>query len=1549
MTSSMMGAAFSVVLKALSPVTDTVLEAWAASKDLGQNVEDLKTELLCVKAVLEPYTTRREIYNNVALEELLHKLQDHVYDAEDVLDELDYFRIQDELHGTFATIDKHPKGCAHNLVFNATHTAKAVGKLIWPPACCSSAATPSARQRARDTISSSPQADTKEVNGCMRKLASGPRNTIRSVGKRLPCSSLPPVRDDDNGDDASDGSVSIVGEEHEKETTKLEFNRVDVSKRIGDILQKLQSMREKICSVLGTLGSNQSTVKHSRPATISESVEPKLYGRDHIMNSIIHDITQGKYCDEDLTVISIVGPGGIGKTTLAQHIYHNQEVQKHFQVKVWVCVSHGFNADKLTKEIENRIPEVKDEKKGTAWEVIEQRIKSKRFFLVLDDIWKDCNEDEWKKLLLPLKKSQAKGNIVIITARTPALAKMVKRANDPNPIELEGLSNEKFKEFFLAFVFGDEQSRTDHEFLLETGYEIVGRLKGSPLAAKTVGRLLKNHLDLGHWTRVQESKEWEQQNGENDIMPALKLSYDYLPFNLQQCFSYCALFPEDYRFGRDELIHLWVGLDVLHSHGENKRIEDIGLRHLAELVDHGFLKKEEEGGYTCYMIHDLLHELALNVSSRECLSIYGSNVGSIQIPPSIRHLAINMDDTTVKDKQTFDTCTKDLSTLEKRLNVENLHSLILFGEHHGSFMKTFVSLFKEAKALRVLFLSNASYSVEVLLPNFMKLIHLRYLRIDSAVFCEIKLPRNISILYHLKVLDLQRCRTHDVLPRDITNLIKLRHLLVPNNEMHSSIFDVGKLKWLQELRRFVVKNETQGFQLRQIGDLLELGGSLLIDNLEKVEKEEADEAKLAKKIHLTKLTLHWDNDGSNKDSAREEQVLERLKPSDNLAELCIAGHGGTTCPSWLGANISVKNLVFLRLDEVSWKNFPPLGELLLVDEQDKECCQSYIQRQSFTNLKRLELVKIPKLKKWIGTSPCELYSHLEVLIIEDCPELTDLPFTHHTGCVSEHEDHMTWFPKLEKFEVAHCPELSSLPCIPWSSGTCSAKITQVGSSLECLDYGKNYNSEYRLKIEGKGALDSAFWMVVAFHNLSELRNLEVTRCPPLSLEHLQELSSLNTLKIFDSGDAVWQPEGDGCVGYQFPVEDITIVQCGGSGKRLTRLLSCFPKLRSFVVHECEKLTGLGVVNQQEETDAPKQPLPSKIDEVEDAQIAQPEQQGTREEEEIAAAAEELLLLPPQLQSLKISDCSNLVLYPDSLASDRRIGRTGGGGLQGLTSLRELHINGCPRFLSSYSSPSSSPCSPFPTSLERLSLIDVEGMETLLPLSNLTSLSYLFIRGCGDLRCEGLRPLLVHGRLTELSVHGTPNFFAGSEPSPPHEQELPSSSSKLQELWTDDVAGVLAAPMWTLLSSSLTELRFWDEEVERFTKEQEEALQLLTSLERIKFWFCNKLQCLPAGLHRLPNLKRLDIYRCAAIRSLPKDGLPSSLQEFSCPAVGSIPKECLPNSLRKLVISSCPVIKSLPKVDDLPSSLQELDVRYSESEELIRQCRKLIGTIPIVRV
>jgi hypothetical protein len=47
-------------------------------------------------------------------------------------------------------------------------------------------------------------------------------------------------------------------------------------------------------------------------------------------------------------------------------------------------------------------------------------------------------------------------------------------------------------------------------------------------------------------------------------------------------------------------------------------------------------------------------------------------------------------------------------------------------------------------------------------------------------------------------------------------------------------------------------------------------------------------------------------------------------------------------------------------------------------------------------------------------------------------------------------------------------------------------------------------------------------------------------------------------------------------------------------------------------------------------------------------------------------------------------------------------------------------------------------------------------------------------------------------------------------------------------------------------------------MERFTKEQEAALKILTSLQELQISYSSKLQSSPAGLSGLPNLKRFEI-------------------------------------------------------------------------------------------
>ncbi|CAL5093623.1 unnamed protein product [Urochloa decumbens] len=1360
------GAARWVVSKALGPVTDGVLELWAD-------------------------------VHNPALGHLLFELRGLAYNADDVLDELEYFRIQDELEGTYETADADDRGLIGGLVLNTHHTVNAIAsKLNF--SCCSVICSDSDDEDNGDS-----------TMGCL-PIGSCPLKKWQQVERSV-------------------------------HAPKLKFDRVELSKRMADIVEQLKPICAKVATILDMellgsaldklelLRSDGTTTQSASlnwPRTSTPLItQPQLYGREHLKRDLVHAITRGKHHAGKITVYAVVRPGGIGKTTFTQHVY--QEVSNQFQVKIWICVSQDFNATRLVKEIVSKIPSGDDEKaNATDEDLIQTRLQLKRLLLVLDDMWA-CREDDWQRLLAPLKNTQ--GNVVVVTTRIPKLAAM-------------------------------RQSWEGHMDLQHIGLEIVNRLKGFPLVVKTVGRLLRNKT-IDHWKRVLESKEWEfQSSDDDDIMPVLKLSYNYLPFDVQQCFSCCALFPEDYKFDREELIHFCIGFGLLGTRDQNKKAEDIGLDRINELVDHGFLEKGEKEDGRYYTVHDLLHELAL-ISSYECLIINGlSNVRSVQqVPASICHLSIIVNDTDVKDRKTYESCKNDLRELGKRMKVENLRTLMLFGEYHGNFSKTFGDLFGKAKALRVLFLSGATYRMDDLLPMFSEFVHLRYLRIKGDMYPCATLPNYISRFYHLLVLDLQ-CNSLFPFVRELRNLVKIRHILVKDEKFHSEISEVGELKHLQGLRTFEVKKDINGFELKQLGHLQELQGSLKICNLERVEEmAEADEAKLLHMKHLHRLVLEWEPNRSNSDPKREEDVLESLKQNSNVREICMRGHGGSTCPTWLGADLYVNDVECLELGGLAWKVLPPLGEFWMVNEHGKEYL-SCITGQSFQHLKRIDLSGIQSLRRWHGNGT-QSFPVLYVLTVSDCPELIELPLSHTTTSPAEQEKMITMFPKLREIKISDCENLLSLPPFPWTSTLSQAEISKAAGFVQ-LNYVKRQQIKW-VDVVWKDTLDKELWSMFDFKNLRETEDLTIIECPPVPFHQLQLLASLKTVNILGCHNVLWPVEGVTDTCYTFPVECFRINMCGATGKELTIFFSYFPNLSKLDIFTCERVTGLAVAKKQAMATPAARPPTASDHKTVDGQ--------GRGEEEIRDPEEGILLLPPpQIQELDIRSCPNLRLCSGSLDED-------------LASLRVLRISGCRKFLSSSSYTLNCP---FPNSVQTLYLSNIEGIFTLVPLSNLTD---LFISDCGDVRGKVLWPLLAQGHVTKLTIHRCPNIFVASELSPQDEQNS-LLSCRLQVLFTDGKDGILAVPT----CSSLTMLCFgWNNDIEQFTTEQEQDLQKLTSLQELEISYCNKLQSLPAGLSTLPKLKRLEIKDCQAIQSFPKDGLPNSLTELKI----SESKEAVPRASR----------------------------------------------------
>ena len=580
------GAANWLLGKVLTKLSNDLVAAFVASSKLGHNFERIKLQLMHTQGLLHA-AQGRDMSNNPdpGLLGLLAELSKKADDAEDLLDEVHYFMIQDMLDGT-------------------------------------SEATP-------------------QMGDVLNGHARDGRHAIRhTVGNCLQCFSCCSSTKDDDYAATSGNDV--------RPTDKLPFNRVDISNRIKSVIEEMificgfVSDLLKIANWSSIATSTSITLK--RPTTGSTLTHDRLCGRSVIFERTIKTLTSDTYHSETLSVMPFVGPRGIGKTTFTQHLYNDNRIEGHFTIRVWLCVSTDFDVHKLTRQIHSYLPATEKEEYRCTNETasldqlqksIAERLKSKRFLIVLDDIWKCNSRGDWENLLAPLRQGVSKGNMVLVTTRFPYIAHMVETID---PVELHGLEPNDFFTFFETCIFGHNKPPGHYEDdLVDVARDIAKRLKGSPLAANTVGRLLRKNLSREYWMGVLEKNEWQHTKNDDDIMPSLKISYDYLPFYLKKCFSYFALFPEDYSFNNLEINWFWTAIGIIDSsqHSNNNYLE--------ELVDNGFLmvKGSDEFGQ-CYVMHDLLHELCRNISSLECVNISSSSFRADGIPQSIRHLSITI-------------------------------------------------------------------------------------------------------------------------------------------------------------------------------------------------------------------------------------------------------------------------------------------------------------------------------------------------------------------------------------------------------------------------------------------------------------------------------------------------------------------------------------------------------------------------------------------------------------------------------------------------------------------------------------------------------------------------------------------------------------------------------------------------------------------------------------------------------------------------------------------------------------------------------------------
>ncbi|KAM3296979.1 hypothetical protein ACQJBY_039051 [Aegilops geniculata] len=528
--------------------------------------------------------------------------------------------------------------------------------------------------------------------------------------------------------------------------------------QIANRIEEANARRERY-RIDDCINSSYDTVVVDPRMTAIYKEATGLVGIDDPREELVSLLMDSK---KKLKVVSIVGFGGLGKTTLASKVY--DEIGGQFNCMAFVSVSQKPNVKNLLNALQFNIG-IKDSSHVQELQDIINRLrehlKHMRYFIVVDDLW---DEPTWNIISCAFPEN-ANGSRVMVTTRLEGVAVKACGNDDSNIYRMKHLEEKYSRRLFCNRVFGSENvCPPQFEEILA---EILKKCGGLPLSIITISSLLASQEArlLNEWEIIKNSlgAKFATKPTLEEMRGILNLSYMHLPVHLRPCFLYLGMYPEDREILRDDLVRQWIAEGFVCSlHGD---LDGVAISYFNELINRSLIQPEKThyGEVLSCRVHDMMLDLILSKCAEDNFIIVAYDNEDMERLHRSEYKVRRLSLKSSVDGATSNTLITSMS---------QVRSYARFGE------SLYTAPLSQLKYLRVLlFEFPYQWDTIVDLTAIGHLFLLRYLKV-SAISADVALPAEIQGLVHLETLDLQ-CNPTQSFPSDITCLVNLFHLVLP--------------------------------------------------------------------------------------------------------------------------------------------------------------------------------------------------------------------------------------------------------------------------------------------------------------------------------------------------------------------------------------------------------------------------------------------------------------------------------------------------------------------------------------------------------------------------------------------------------------------------------------------------------------------------------------------------------------------------------------------------------------------------------------------------